>query len=203
VRTWSTTCDPEAPSQPPPRAGSNHHSGTRAAGSATSGTYCTIVTRRGGPTTPAAMARATVARSGAQRNSWPTRWVTPARCAASCIARADAPSTANGFSHTTCRPAAAAAMVSSACVAGGVAIVTASVPEIASASVSDVHGCSIPRRAARRAVFSGSRPTSARTSNPAARNAGTCTRQPNPVPTTTAPGGWDGRDGRRGRGPTQ
>src|SRR4051812_21335106 len=41
VRSWSTTCDPDAPSHPPPCAASNHQCGTRLAGSATNGTYCT------------------------------------------------------------------------------------------------------------------------------------------------------------------
>ena len=38
---------PDAPSHPPPRAGSNHHAGTAASGSATSGTNCTMVANRG------------------------------------------------------------------------------------------------------------------------------------------------------------
>src|SRR5262249_20256971 len=37
LRTWSTTWDPEAPSHPPPRVGSNHQPGVGAAGLASSG----------------------------------------------------------------------------------------------------------------------------------------------------------------------
>ena len=32
ARTWSTTCEPDAPSQPPPASGSNHHGGVRRRG---------------------------------------------------------------------------------------------------------------------------------------------------------------------------
>jgi len=38
VRIWSTMCDPDAPSQPPPASRSNHQGGTLVSGSATSGT---------------------------------------------------------------------------------------------------------------------------------------------------------------------
>ena len=46
----------------------------------------------------------------AQRNSWPTRCVTPARSAASSMRRASAASSANGFSQSTCLPASTAAI---------------------------------------------------------------------------------------------
>ena len=100
-----------------------------------------------------------------------------------------AASSANGFSHTTCRPAAHASIASAACVSGGVAIVTASTPASASASASDVHACGIaePLGAALRARRRRAR-RARRTSKPALRSAGTCTRHPKPVPTTTAPG---------------
>ena len=45
-------CDPDAPSHPPPRRASNHQRGTRAAGSATNGTYCTSVNVRAEPISP-------------------------------------------------------------------------------------------------------------------------------------------------------
>ena len=57
-----------------------------------------------------------------------------------------------------------------------------------SASANDVNACGIPSRSARRCVRARSRPTSACTVKPALRSAGTCTRHPNPVPTTAAPG---------------
>lgn len=69
VRIWSTTCEPDAPSQPPPDAGSNHHPGIRASGSATSGAYETNDANRGTPIAPPAIARAPTDRSGAHRNS--------------------------------------------------------------------------------------------------------------------------------------
>ena len=119
VRTWSTMCEPDAPSQPPPRAASNHHSGTRASGSATSGTYCTSVARRGSPIRPSAIARAATARSGAHRNSWPTSAVTPARVGRRAASpRPRVASSANGFSQITCRPASHASIASD-CVRGG------------------------------------------------------------------------------------
>src|SRR5439155_25200652 len=97
--------EPEAPSQPPPRALSNHQSGAGAAGSARSGTYDTSVASRGSPTRPSAIARATSARSVAHRNSWPTNPVTPARAAAEAISRASAASSPDGFAPPTRLPA--------------------------------------------------------------------------------------------------
>ena len=87
--------------------------------------------------------------------------------------------------HVTC-PAATVSSTRGPCVCGGVAIVTASTASSASASESDVHACGMSKRFARSAVFSASRPTSASTSKPAARNARTCVKQPKPVPTTAA-----------------
>ncbi len=197
VRSWSTMCEPDAPSQPPPRGPSNHQRGTAASGSATIGTNDTSENVRGSPITPCATARATSARSGDQRNSWPTRCVTRDRSAAASMRVASAASSANGFSHTTCRPDSQASIASAACVSGGVAIVTASTPSSASASVNDAHTTGMPRRSARRCVRAASRPTSACTVKPALRSAGTCTRQPKPVPTTTAPGINTPRPGRR------
>ena len=113
----------------------------------------------------------------------------PARCAAASSSVACGRSSANGFSQITCRPAWIASNESSAWSAGGAAIVTASTPGNASASANVVHACSTPARPARRLVRSASRPTSASTSNPAARSAGTCTRAPKPVPMTATPVG--------------
>ena len=68
------------------------------------------------------------------------------------------------------------------------ATVTAVTPSRPSASSSDVDATGTSKSAARRAVFSGSRPTIATTSKPAARSARTCVKHPKPVPTTTTPG---------------
>ncbi len=103
TRSWSTTCDPDAPSHPPPRAASNHQSGVRARRDRRrAGRTARACTVRGSPIMPLGdRARASVARSGAHRNSWPTRCVTPARVAAASIVAASVASSANGFSQST------------------------------------------------------------------------------------------------------
>ena len=88
----------------------------------------------GSPIAPSRIARPTVARSGAQRNSCPTRCVTPAPPRPRASPRPRRASSANGFSQSTCLPARAAAIAMSACVCGGVAIVTASTPSSARAA---------------------------------------------------------------------
>jgi hypothetical protein len=57
---------------------------------------------------------------------WPTISVTPAIAAASISSRAPADVVASGFSISTCLPARIASRPSGTCVAGGVAITTAS-----------------------------------------------------------------------------
>ena len=127
------------PTAAPPVA-SNHQSGTGAAGSATSGTYCTSEKVRGSPIAPVGdgpghdrpIRRPPELVADEMRHPARPR---PRRASRS----ASAASSANGFSHTTCRPAAHASIASAACVSGGVAIVTASTSSSASASASEVH----------------------------------------------------------------
>ena len=149
ARTWSTTWEPEAPSQPPPAWESNHQPGVRACGSATRETNCTRVARCTSPRRPSAMGRPRTARSGVKRNSWPTRWATPARSAASRLAWASATSSANGFSQSTCLPARAAASVIGVWVAGAASRTATVVMLGLGASVAS-RSPSVGRRAARR-----------------------------------------------------
>ena len=165
VRTWSTMCEPDAPSQPPPRAGVEPplgHAARRDRRRAARTARASNV--RGSPIAPVGdRARATSARSGAQRNSWPTSAVTPAALGRARASRsASAASSANGFSQITCRPASHASIASAACVSGGVAIVTASTPGERE-RVGERRARVRRRRAARRGarVRSASRPTSA------------------------------------------
>ena len=145
------------------------------------------VASRGSPMRPSATALVAVACPVAHRNSVPRRCTTPASRAAASIASPSAASRAKGFSHTTWRPAPTTSSTMSRWVCGGVATVTASTPGMANASASEVHAFGTSAPAARVLVRASSRPTSARTSNPAARSARTWVSTPNPVPTTAAP----------------
>ena len=162
----------------------------RAAGSATSGTYCTSVNVRGSPIRPSAIARATSARSGAQRNSWPTRCVTPRRRrrrrasppprprrarTASRRSRAGPPRTLRSRARRACR--------------AGWRSSPRRRPASASASLSSVHACGDAERARRGGACARGRARRARPRRSRrCADAGTWTRHPNPVPTTTAPG---------------
>ena len=191
VRTWSTMCEPDAPSQPPPRAGVEPPLGharvrdRRRAGR----------TARASPGAARRSARRrwrgpSSARSGDQRNSWPTSAVTPAplgrrdhRLGLVRVERERLLADHVAPARRTLRSRAARART------GGAAIVTASTPGQRERVRRATWSRTAPRAARLdAAVRSGSRPTSATTSNPAARSAGTCTRAPNPVPTTAAPG---------------
>ena len=178
VRTWSTMCEPDAPSQPPPRAASNHHSGTRASGSATSGTYGTSEAMRGSPISPSAMRARPRRPVGRPAELVADESVTPARSAAASIAAASAASSANGFSHITWRPAAHAS-IASARVRGGRRRDRDRVDAGERERVGERRARVRRRRAARPAARCArrSRPTSACTLKPAARSAGTCTRR--------------------------
>ena len=93
----------------------------------------------------------------------------PASSAAASIVRPSAASRAKGFSQRTCLPAAMAASAISACVCGGVAMVTASTTVQREGLVDRGEGREGRRTApARVVVLSGSRPTTAATSMPAA-----------------------------------
>ena len=75
------------------------------------------------------MARATSARSGDHRNSWPTRCVTPARCGrVEHLLGLGRVERERLLAHAHDGPRAHASIASGACVSGGVAIVTASTP---------------------------------------------------------------------------
>ncbi len=187
TRTWSITCEPCAPSQPPPCSAPAHHSGNSADRSASTGTCSTKVAILGTPMTPSCTARARSAWPVSKRNSVPRRCTTPARSAAASSCSASAGSRAKGFSHNTCLPLCNASSTRAAWVCGGVATVTAAMSGSASASVNDVDACGTSNMRARAFVFTGSRPINARTSKPAARNARTWVKQPNPVPATATP----------------
>ena len=126
VRTWSMTCVPCAPSHPPPCAASSHHAGTSAAGSLSVGSCSANSMKRGSPIAPDRTVRVSNAWPVANRNSVPSRWTTPAASAARTSSRASARSRANGFSHSTCLPAATASSTTSACACGGVVTATTS-----------------------------------------------------------------------------
>ena len=123
--------------------------GTSASASASTGTCSSTVARRGSPIAPERTVRASVAWPGSHRNSVPSTWTMPAARAAASTRRASGASRANGFSQITCLPAAIAPRASSACVCGGVAIVTASTPSSARASSSDVSAIGTPNCCAR------------------------------------------------------
>jgi hypothetical protein len=77
--------------------------------------------------------------SGAEAHLGAEDWTTPAASAAASSSRASAASRVNGFSHSTCLPAAITWCAMATCVCGGVAIVTASTPARSSTSGIEVH----------------------------------------------------------------
>ena len=92
---------------------------------------------RGSPMRPSRIARVASACVVEKRNSVPSMWTMPAASAASSIARASPAFFANGFSHSTCVPAAMDCRTMPACVCGGVATATRSTFGSASASDRD------------------------------------------------------------------
>ena len=113
ARIWSITCEPCAPSQPPPCAASVHQSGSSASRSASTGTCSTNSASRGSPIAPSCtdarkqrlagveteLGAEQVHDTGPLRRGEQRRALRPA-------------SRANGFSHSTCFPAATASSTS-------------------------------------------------------------------------------------------
>ncbi len=118
------------------------------------------VASRGSPIAPPWTTRVSNACPGAKRNSVPSMCTIPASSAAARRARAWVASCANGFSQTTCLPAATASSTNGPCEWGGVAIVTTSMRSSVSAPASVVYDLAMSKRWARAEVLSGSRPTS-------------------------------------------
>ena len=189
TRSWSITCEPCAPNQPPPLASSAHHAGHLGArvgehGNVQQHRREARFADRARPDGAGERGLAGIPAELGAEQVHDARGFAPPRapCGPSAASRA------NGFSQITCLPAAIAASASSAWVCGGVAIVTASTPSSASASSSRserernvelpgaLHACGRGR----------ARPRPC-TSKPAARSARTWVMQPNPVPTTTTP----------------
>ena len=105
TRIWSITCEPCAPSHPPPCAASAHHSGSSASRSASTGTCSTNSARRGSPIS-AFVHGAREERLPGVEPELGAEQVHDAGIARGRerASRASAASRANGFSHSTCLP---------------------------------------------------------------------------------------------------
>ena len=167
TRSWSITCEPCAPNQPPPpprrpTTRERPRPGRRAP--ARSSSRSRAGARRSRPSGPCGPASPGPA---SHRNSVPSTCTIAGRFGGGEHAPRLRPRRVRTASRRSraCPPRSRRARARRAC-AGGVAIVIASTPSSASASSSDVSASGTPNCAARSRVRSGSRPTSACTSNP-------------------------------------
>ena len=123
---------------------------SRMPGGGTSRSYCRLLKSSGRPSSPATIRARARTWSGSWRRISPTCSRTPARSTAASIASVPARSSASGFSHRMCRPAAAAASTIARWWTDETATSTASTPGAAMASNGSANGVARPISSARR-----------------------------------------------------
>ena len=188
VRTWSITCGACAPSQPPPLPASDHHDGTSLLASASRGMCITNVPRRTSPMVPSRTTprEESLSRGEAHLCAEEVHHTSPfgrveerARFARVARERLLAQDVLTGRDRDV-RERRVRVRRSGNC--HGV-----HVPEFQRVGQRRERVRDVEAPRARFGVLSGSRPTRACTSKPAARSARTCVRHPKPVPTTATP----------------
>ena len=136
ARIWSISCEPWAPSQPPPASVVGPPGGHDRAGVGEHRHVHQPRGHAGRADEPGGDGLGQQRLPGVEAEFGPQEMDDPGPLgAASSTARPSVVSRAKGFSHRTCLPAPMASSASSAWVCGGVAMVTASMPGSANASV--------------------------------------------------------------------